>query len=865
MQHKQKYKKESIVEKKVLKQDFNELEAFISEIIEEHDLKISDSLSDNIKNISEQSKDRNLNLQFSEEYDSEDDKDESKTIQFAQLGLSAWLIDSLKMLSISKPTEIQKECIPSILVGKDVIGSAKTGSGKTAAFALPILQKLSEDPFGIFALVLTPTRELAFQIAEQFRVLGASMNLKQSVIVGGLDMMKQSLELMRKPHIVVATPGRLVDHIRSSNISKHFKNLKFLVLDESDRMLTETFSEQLDVILTTIPDSSKRQTLLFSATMTNEIESLHENSKKEIKVFSCAERYDTVKKLDQRYLFIPSSIRDAYLAYLLREIYVGKTMIIFTGKCRTCEHLRIMLRELGIKSVALHAQMSQNDRIASLAKFKSGIVNLLISTDVGSRGLDIPTVQVVLNFEVPADPADYIHRVGRTARAGRGGISVSIVTEHDIDIVHNIESKISRKLIELKIKESDVLELLTEVSLAKRVASMHLFDTGFGTKMRINRKKQGQVNGMKLLKGRKRKEETDGYENKKPRIISFVSPAMTATEERHERAHGDTDSDQDSNGDCELAEHEDNSTNAYTLADLPPQLSAMLSDQQLRDATRGAIEEVVVQDPEDVPQRTGNYTGPKGVLADYEFHQTLGRVREKQQLQVKADRLSSGALRSGFMQRQIQTEFDEKNQTSLVTDQQPVVDTDDELIRQLEQEEEDFVAEFDGEKPSTIRSGRLATSELVAIRAKRLMEMNSLLVKPTYGVFREISVADYVNQIDGAPKDVSVVLHLYQQSHDACRLLNSLLTVLAKMYPATKFLRVIAEQADPDMDFDVSMPALLVYRNGDLVNNLLRLSDEIQTWKNTGRCDVDDLEAFLIKMGIIKDEELLEDFGNFAI
>ncbi|KAJ3124299.1 hypothetical protein HK098_001211 [Nowakowskiella sp. JEL0407] len=458
--------------------------------------------------------------QSADELEVESDRPE----QFAQLGLSPWLIDSLKMLSITKPTEIQRACIPSILSGKDVIGSARTGSGKTAAFALPILQKLSEDPYGVFALVLTPTRELAFQIAEQFRVLGSTMNLKQSILVGGLDMMTQAIELSRKPHVVVATPGRLVDLMKSSNGASHFKRLKFLVLDEADRLLTETFSEDLDEILSSIPSSklTNRQTLLFSATMTPEIEELRkskENSENgnEIVVYSCASRFDTVEKLDQRYLFIPSAIRDSYLAYLLRNDFEGKTMIIFTGKCRTSEHLKIMLRELGIKSVSLHAQMTQADRIASLAKFKSGLVGVLIATDVGSRGLDIPTVQVVLNYEVPADPTDYIHRVGRTARAGRGGVAVSMVTEHDIDIIQNIESKINRKLTELKIDENDVLDLLSEVGLAKRVATMHLFDTGFGNRKKVNKIKQEKLSGVSSKKKAKiaKKGTSNGIQKQK--------------------------------------------------------------------------------------------------------------------------------------------------------------------------------------------------------------------------------------------------------------------------------------------------------------------------------------------------------------
>ncbi|KAJ3411822.1 Glycosyl phosphatidyl inositol anchor synthesis [Chytridiales sp. JEL 0842] len=407
---------------------------------------------------------------------------------FEDLGLHPWLLESINHLAIKNPTEIQIACIPPTLEGKDVIGGARTGSGKTAAFALPILQKLAEDPFGVFALVLTPTRELAFQIAEQFRAFGTGINLKQTVVVGGMDMMTQALELSRRPHIVVATPGRLVDLLRSSSDAVNFKRLKFLVLDEVDRLLEDSFAEDLEEILNNVP--KKRQTLLFTATMTAEIESLQFSGSSKPFIYQCETRFQTVEKLDQRYLFIPSLVRDPYLTYLLRNNFSEKTMIIFTSKCRTCERLRVMLRELGVRCTALHAQMSQSERLGSIAKFKGGSVKILITTDVGSRGLDIPSVQLVLNYELPADAADYVHRVGRTARAGRGGMSISLVTERDVDILQNIEGKINKKLEEFSVPENEVLELLNEVGLAKRVANMHLVDTKFGEKKTINETKR---------------------------------------------------------------------------------------------------------------------------------------------------------------------------------------------------------------------------------------------------------------------------------------------------------------------------------------------------------------------------------------
>ncbi|KAF9104284.1 putative RNA helicase [Mortierella sp. GBA35] len=439
-----------------------------------------------------------------EEEEAEEEPEFKSTLSFGQLGLASWLVNALKAMSITSPSEIQTKCIPEILAGKDVIGGAKTGSGKTAAFALPILQRLSEDPYGVFAVILTPTRELAFQIAEQFNVLGKTINLKDVVVVGGLDMMTQAIALSKRPHIIIATPGRLRDHINSSGDAMNLSKVKFLVLDEADRLLTETFADDLGGILEVLP--KKRQTLLFTATMTDAVLELagptnadssdgksapSNSSKPPPFVYQCKTNVSTVKTLTQSYIFIPSHLRETYLAYLLRsEDFAKKSTIIFTGRCRTAETLRVMLRELGIACTALHSEMSQQERLNSLAKFRGGITTVLIATDVGSRGLDIPSVLLVLNYDIPRDPTDYIHRVGRTARAGRGGQAISMVSERDIELVHDIESRINKTMGEYPIAENKALELLNEVSSAKRAATMALQDGQYGEKKRIQKQKR---------------------------------------------------------------------------------------------------------------------------------------------------------------------------------------------------------------------------------------------------------------------------------------------------------------------------------------------------------------------------------------
>ncbi|EPZ35848.1 P-loop containing nucleoside triphosphate hydrolase protein [Rozella allomycis CSF55] len=352
---------------------------------------------------------------------------------FEKLGLDSWLVQTLRNLSIVKPTPVQAACIKPAVLGRDVIGSAKTGQGKTAAFALPILQGLAKDPFGVYALVLTPTRYL---IAEQFAAFGEGISLQTCVIVGGLDMMKQTLELSKRPHVVVATPGRLADILRSSIDAVNFNALHTLVLDEADRLFEEKFLPDLSQIFDTLP--KKRQTI-----------------------------FDTVEKLDQRYLCVPSKVKDAYLVHLLQNDYKDKSVIIFTNKCIV---------------TAMHSKMQQKDRIGSLAKFKGGIVPILITTDVGSRGLDIPKVQVVINYDIPNDPVDYIHRIGRTARAGRGGLAISLVSEMDISLLKSIEQKTKKQLNEVQVEERNVLSLIKKVLAARRVASSYIINSKFKKK-----------------------------------------------------------------------------------------------------------------------------------------------------------------------------------------------------------------------------------------------------------------------------------------------------------------------------------------------------------------------------------------------
>uniref|UniRef100_A0A7N0U0V1 RNA helicase 36 n=1 Tax=Kalanchoe fedtschenkoi TaxID=63787 RepID=A0A7N0U0V1_KALFE len=349
---------------------------------------------------------------------------------FADLGLAEWAVNICRELEIRNPTPVQLNCIPKILSGHDVLGIAQTGSGKTAAFALPILHTLSQNPYGVFALVVTPTRELAYQLADQFRALGSCLQLRCEVVVGGMDIITQANNLMKRPHIVIATPGRLKVLLEANpDIPAVFSRAKYLVLDEADRVLDVGFEEELKVIFQNLPKS--RQTLLFSATMTGDLQTLLDLSANRTYFYKAFEGFKTVESLKQQYIFIPKDVKDVYLFHILSKMQDKgfRSAIIFVSTCRGCHQLSLLLEELDQETAALHSYKSQSLRLAALNRFKSGQVPVLIATDVANRGLDIPTVDLVINYDIPRDPKDYVHRVGRTARAGRGGLSVSFVTQ----------------------------------------------------------------------------------------------------------------------------------------------------------------------------------------------------------------------------------------------------------------------------------------------------------------------------------------------------------------------------------------------------------------------------------------------------
>jgi len=423
-------------------------------------------------------------------------------VTFASLGVCEELCQACKLIKWARPTKIQQEAIPWALQGRDIIGLAETGSGKTGAFALPIVQRLLDDPQRFFAVVLAPTRELCVQIGEQFEAIGSGIKLQTAVIVGGLDMVTQGMALAKRPHVVVASPGRLVDHLENTK-GFHLRTIKYLVMDEADRLLSMDFDEALDKILEVVPRD--RNTFLFSATMTSKVSKLQRASLRRPVKVEVSTKHDTVKTLVQNYMFIPYKFKQTYLAALIGH-FQHYAVMIFVDTCLNSQKLSIMLRHLGWTSVSLHGQMSQAQRLGALSGFKAQECRILVATDVASRGLDIPSVDLVINYDIPKNSKDYIHRVGRTARAGRSGRAVTLVTQYDIELFQRIEHFLEKKLEEFtEVKEPAVKANHERVLEAMRSTELELRERDEDATGKAVKRKMRQLQskgGKKRRKGR---------------------------------------------------------------------------------------------------------------------------------------------------------------------------------------------------------------------------------------------------------------------------------------------------------------------------------------------------------------------------
>lgn len=417
-----------------------------------------------------------------------------KNVRFEDFEIESSLLKELKNLKYIYPTKIQRETLPYSLKGRDIIGLAETGSGKTLSFVLPMVQSLLKEKRPYFGLILSPTRELCLQIQEHITALSRGLGISSCVIVGGLDLMAQAVALAnKKPNIIVATPGRMLHHLENT---KGFSlgNLGMLVLDEADKLLSMNFEDELDKILSCLP--KKRRTFLFSATMTNKVNKLQRASlKNPVKVEVSASKHQTVSTLTQNYLFLPHKFKEAYLTELI-NVNLGKSCIVFVGTCKGVIRAVLFLRNLGFDCVPIHGQMTQVKRINALSKFKSNQKSILVATDVASRGLDIPAVDLVVNFDVPSNPKDYVHRVGRTARAGRAGLAVSIVTQYEVELFQKIEHAIGKKMDSFGLEEAQVMKINARVQEAIKIADFELKN--------LIKKKKGKRGRLEIQDGTKR-------------------------------------------------------------------------------------------------------------------------------------------------------------------------------------------------------------------------------------------------------------------------------------------------------------------------------------------------------------------------
>lgn len=364
-------------------------------------------------------------------------QDEQKP-SFSTLGLSPKLLEKLTKLGFTTPTPIQAKAIPVALEGKDIIGIAQTGTGKTFAFSLPMMQKIAREQK--IGLVLLPTRELALQVEEEILKVGGSLGVKVAVLIGGASMYLQTQKLRARPHIIVATPGRLIDHLEQKNVS--LAGLGVLVLDEADRMLDMGFAPQINRILENAP--TERQTLLFSATMPPEILTM---TKKYMKspVRIEIERAGTAgATITQSGYAVEKQDKAKLLHHVLKT--TEGTTLVFTRTKHGARKLSDVLNQIGHRSAEIHSNRSLAQRKEALAGFKSGKYRTLIATDIASRGIDVNNIRLVVNFDLPEHADDYIHRIGRTGRAGKDGHAISFVSRDERRGLRNIERLMRRQL-----------------------------------------------------------------------------------------------------------------------------------------------------------------------------------------------------------------------------------------------------------------------------------------------------------------------------------------------------------------------------------------------------------------------------------
>ncbi|HEY4733734.1 MAG TPA: DEAD/DEAH box helicase [Gemmatimonadaceae bacterium] len=381
------------------------------------------------------------------------------SISFAELDLAPEVLRAVRDAGYENPTPIQQQAIPLALSGRDLIGLAQTGTGKTAGFTLPIVHNLITAPLAdsdgapahrVRVLILTPTRELAAQVEASFRKYGKHTDLRVVPIYGGVGIEPQSKELRRGVDVVVATPGRLLDHMERGNVS--FDDLEVLVLDEADRMLDMGFAPQLNRIVNDIP--RYRQTLLFSATMPPEVEALARKYLRKPVVVQVGRRSEAASTVTHAVYPVPRERKNTLLVELLKKPEMD-SVLVFTRTKHGADRVVQHLEDQGVAATAMHADKSQGERTRALDDFKAGKIRVLVATDIAQRGLDVSGISHVINYDVPQQPEDYVHRIGRTGRAAATGDAFTFMSPDEISMVRAIERTIGQQIPRISVPGYD--------------------------------------------------------------------------------------------------------------------------------------------------------------------------------------------------------------------------------------------------------------------------------------------------------------------------------------------------------------------------------------------------------------------------
>ncbi|MGI6309094.1 MAG: DEAD/DEAH box helicase [Dethiobacteria bacterium] len=361
---------------------------------------------------------------------------------FYEMGLCQSVIQATRNMGFEETTPIQELAIPVAMTGRDIIGHAQTGTGKTAAFGIPLVEKMDSKLENVGGLVIAPTRELAVQVAEEINKIGQFKGVRALPIYGGQDINRQIRALKNKPQIIVGTPGRLMDHMRRKTIRLH--QVAMVVLDEADEMLNMGFIKDIETILEEIPEG--RQTLLFSATMPKLIQSIARRFMKNPDYISIKTKEVTVASTEQYYIEVQEKQKFDVLCRLI-DIQSPEQVIVFGRTKRRVDELFEALNKRGYSAEGIHGDLNQSKRDSVLCHFKEGVTEILVATDVAARGLDISGVTHIYNFDIPQNPEGYIHRIGRTGRLGRFGLAVTLVTPRELNYLKTIEQMIKRKIV----------------------------------------------------------------------------------------------------------------------------------------------------------------------------------------------------------------------------------------------------------------------------------------------------------------------------------------------------------------------------------------------------------------------------------